>query len=78
MDTNTRLTEIANPAAVAWRWSSDGVEHEICWVRGGYGLTLGTRIAGRWLNTSISNPERFLTTNTLAAARIAARRFVEA
>ena len=72
-----KVTEIANPAAVAWRWTNDEFEHEITWIRGSGGLLFGTKgLDGRWNSTPITNPERFGFDGTLSSARRAAERFV--
>lgn len=71
------LREIANPAAVAWQWKTEtGTLYQLVWSRDGRSLLLGVNFGDRWSFTNVTNPERFLTAPTLAAARIAAQRFV--
>lgn len=71
------LREIANPAAVAWQWKTEtDTLYQLVWAREGWSLLLGVNVGDGWVTTRISNPERFLTAPTLAAARIAAQRFV--
>lgn len=81
-DTNTKLVELAMPAAIGWRWSTtgfDGVyEHEITWIRGTHSLRYGVKgPAGRWVSTAIERPERFGFDGTRNGARAAARAFHE-
>ena len=80
-----QLSEIANPAAVAFRWSvnHDGFGtymHEITWPRGTYSLLYGTLAPGRdaWSTTPISSPERFGVDGTIKGARAAVRAFLVA
>ena len=82
MTADVKLTEIANPAAVGWRWITEyeGVRrcYELCWARGTRRLTLGIcGDDGRWLHTNVDQPERFGDLDgTLKGARRAAQAFV--
>ena len=74
----TRLTEISNPAAVAWHLESEGIEHAITWIRGTERISFGVKsnMTGQWHDTAIVAPERFGFDGTLSGARIAAQNFV--
>lgn len=79
-----QVTERSNPAAVGWRWTTEGgSECEIAWPRGTSYLlfslkpTVGT-YAGRWIPTEVMNRDRWsVEPTTLDRAREVAKQFVD-
>lgn len=75
--TSIKIQEVANPAAVGFRWfGEDGTEHEITWLRGvedGGTWWIGTKIDGRWSNTTAPGIPR---AKTLKEAREIANNFI--
>lgn len=76
-----KITEIANPAAVGWRWVSEsGTEYEICWTRGHTRLSMGAkpatgRKAGQWVHWGLLD-EKWNHDGTLKGARVKAHEFI--
>lgn len=71
-----KYQEVANPAAVGWRWTSDGRDHELVWSRDETPMTYSIRGAdGKW-NHMVTRHPRMAGITKLDAAREVAEWFI--